>query len=376
MKIGIDVSMLAYQGSGVANYTFNLVRHLLQDDSDHQYRFFYSSLRRPPGFEKLKELETERSKVFDWRLPPRVFKFLWNKNHLLPVEWLIGKVDIYHSSDYLRPPLLKGTKSITTIHDLTWKLFPEFHTDDVIQAHEKKMKKTIHYGDTIIADSQNTKRDLLRLYPEISRDKIHVLYPGISESFKPIKNVAIIKNVLTKYHIQFPKKYLLYVGAIEPRKNLDTAVKVFAKLIKNKSFADYEFLIVGRAGWKNESLFRLIKDLHLEKKVTFVGYVTDEDLPYFYNGASLLLYLSLYEGFGLPPLEALACQTPVLCLKNSSLVEILESKWLIASTNIDRILEKVQDTLSTKPAVDCKKYQEKFYWSRIIKHYLSILTDV
>ena len=124
MKIGIDVSMLVYQGSGVATYTYNFVKNLLIYDKKNEYRLFYSSLRRPKDFYYLNEFRKLGAKVFDYPFPPRLLKLFWNKYHLLPVEWLIGKVDIYHSSDYLRPPLLKGTRGITTLHDLTLKLFP------------------------------------------------------------------------------------------------------------------------------------------------------------------------------------------------------------------------------------------------------------
>src|SRR3990167_6674508 len=275
MKIGIDVSMLVYQGSGVATYTYNFVKNLLKYDKKNEYRLFYSSLRRPKDFYYLNEFRKLGAKVFNYPFPPRLLKLFWNKWHILPVEWLIGKVDVYHSSDYLRPPLLKGTKSITTLHDLTWKLFPQYHTQDVISAHENKLKKTIKY----------------------------------------------------KYKIKFPSNFLLYVGAIEPRKNLTTAIKVFDTLIKGKKYSDFKFLIVGRAGWKNKKVFNLIRDFKLEKKVIFVGYVNDVDLPYFYNAARVFIYLSLYEGFGLPPLEAAKCKTPSLLYKNSSIKEILPKNY-------------------------------------------------
>ena len=118
-------------------------------------------------------------------------------------------------------------------------------------------------------------------------------------------------------------KFLFYVGAIEPRKNLVTAIEVFSQLLKTTNYqlptTILQFIIAGRAGWKNESVFQLVKDLKLEDKVKFIGYVEDKDLPYLYNAASLTVYLSSYEGFGLPPLESLACGTKVIAGDNSSL---------------------------------------------------------
>ena len=169
MKIGIDLSMLVYAGSGVATYTYNFARSLLQYDKENSYCFFYSSFRRPKNFYYLEELKKQGATITELPLPASVIRFLWNRNHILPVEWFIGKVDFFHSSDYLRPPLLKGTKGITTIHDLTWKLFPQYHTKEVISHHERKLKRTIALGDIIIVDSENTRRDLINAYSHIKK---------------------------------------------------------------------------------------------------------------------------------------------------------------------------------------------------------------
>ncbi len=374
MIIGIDISMLVYRGSGVANYTYNLVKNLLKYDKENEYRLFYSSLRRPKNFYYLDEFRKLGAKVYGYRFPPRVLKFLWNRRHFLPVECLIGKVDVYHSSDFLRPPLLKGTRGITTIHDLTWKIYPEYHTLDIVEAHERKMQKTIKYKDTIIVDSYNTKRDLYKYYPQVKKsNKVYVIYPGIDERFRPIKDKAKIKKVLKKYKVEYPKRYLLYVGAIEPRKNLDTAIKVFNQLIKDKNYSDFEFLIVGRAGWKNEKIFQLVKDLGLEKKIRFVGFVEDEDLPYFYNAAKVLIYLSKYEGFGLPPLEALACGIPVLAGKNSSLKEILPENYLVDSDCENPAFEKLIFLLKTNKPVKMRRQPN---WKDHINEFLRTINEI
>lgn len=373
MRIGIDVSMLVYQGSGVATYTYNFVKNLLKYDKKNEYILFYSSLRRPKGFYYLDEFRKLGGKVFDYPLPPRILKFFWNKYYLLPVEWLIGKVDIYHSSDYLRPPLLKGTKSITTLHDLTWKLFPQYHTKDVITAHENKLKKTIKFKDEIVVDSQNTKKDLFKCFPKSKNNSVSVIYPGVGDEFKKINNKSKIKKVLKKYKIKFPANYLLYVGAIEPRKNLITAIKVFNKLIRDKKYSDFKFLIVGRAGWKNENVFNLIKTLKLEKKVIFVGYVTDYDLPYFYNAARVFIYLSLYEGFGLPPLEAAKCGTPTLLYKNSSLKEIFSKIYPFAKAETELIVLKTLIKNRPKPNLN---FMNQYTWKNYSKVFLDLIKEL
>lgn len=364
--------MLVYQGSGVATYTYNLVKSLLKYDKKNEYRLFYSSLRRPTHFPYLQELKKRGGKVYDYRFPPKILKLWWNTLHIMPVEWFIGKVDVFHSSDFLRPPLLKGTSGITTMHDLTWKKFPEYHTQDIVKAHERKLKKTIQYSDIILVDSFNTKKDLLFYYPEIVKiNSIFVLYLGIDEEFRVIKNTEKIRKVLRKYHIDYPANYLLYVGAIEPRKNLETAIIVFSELIKNKKYVDLLFLIIGKAGWKNKAFFSLIKKLHLTKKIKFIGYVINHDLPYFYNASKVFIYLSLYEGFGLPPLEAICCGTNSLIYKSSSLKEIFPKSYPF--TQKKRELETLRYLIDKKPTIS-RSFFQQFSWKNYTQQFLNAVS--
>jgi len=384
MKIGIDITMLVYAGSGVANYTFNLVKTLLEIDKKNEYRLFYSSFRRPKNFYYLDQLKKLGGKIYDFPFPPSLLKIIWGKFNIIPIELFTGKVDVFFFSDFLRPPLLKGTKGLTTVHDLTWKLFPEYHTKDVIEAHQKKLEKTIEFGDTIIVDSENTKNDLLKLYPQTKPNKINVIYPGIGNEFKPNDNKQKLTDILKKYntittnHYSLATNhYLLYVGAIEPRKNLTLATEVFYQLITNhSSLSALKFVIVGRAGWKNEDVFRSIKQLGLEDRVIFTGFVEDEDLPYLYRGARLTVYLSSYEGFGLPPIESLACGTPVIAGDNSSMRETIDKKFLVDVTDKNKILEKMKYLLSNKTNTNSNEIQERFDWRVSARKFLKIINDL
>jgi len=384
MIIGVDVTMLVYAGSGVANYTFNLVKTLLEIDKKNEYRLFYSSFRRPKNFYCLDQLKKLGGKIYDFPFPPSLLKIIWGKFNIIPIELFTGKVDVFFFSDFLRPPLLKGTKGLTTVHDLTWKLFPEYHTKDVIEAHQKKLEKTIEFGDTIIVDSENTKNDLLKLYPQTKPNKINVIYPGIGNEFKPNDNKQKLTDILKKYntiatnHYSLATNhYLLYVGAIEPRKNLTLATEVFYQLITNhSSLSALKFVIVGRAGWKNEDVFRSIKQLGLEDRVIFTGFVEDEDLPYLYRGARLTVYLSSYEGFGLPPIESLACGTPVIAGDNSSMRETIDKKFLVDVTDKNKILEKMKYLLSNKIKINANEIQERFNWRESARKFLKIINDL
>jgi len=374
VTIGIDISMLVYRGSGVATYTYNLVIALLKFHPEHKYKLFYSSFRRPKNFNYLNEFKSLGAKVYNYYLPPSVLKWLWNKKNFLPIEWLIGKVDAFHSSDFLRPPLLSGTLGITTLHDLTWKIFPEFHTDDIVFAHTRKIQKTIKYQDLILVDSKNTAKDLAACFPDTKLTNIKVVYLGIDERLGPVKDEQKIKTVLNSYHLEYPLDYLIYVGAIEPRKNVDLAIRAFASLASQDKFQEYKFLLIGRAGWKNENIFKLIAELKLKDKVIFVGYVEEQHLATFYSAAKLTLYLSEYEGFGLPPLESLACLTPALCLNNSSLTEVVAPKYLTfkkdPSDLLQNMIKLIQNDVSE---AEGKKIKSQFSWQKYADEVISLI---
>ena len=262
----------------------------------------------------LDELQKAGGTVHDLPFPPGVLKFCWNTTQILPVEWFTGKVDIFHSSDFLRPPLLPGTKSVTTIHDFTWKKYPQFHTQDIIDAHEKKLHRTIEQNDTIIVDSQKTKEDFYHFYP-YAKNKLFLVPLGVDDSYFKQPSKERIQEVIKKYHIKTP--YILYVGAIEPRKNIPTLIAAFNEVIKNNP--DIQLVLAGRAGWKNEEVFQMIEKYNLKNNVRFTGYIADGDLPALYKGALVFVYPSLYEGFGLPPLEAIASGTPTIAYNSPSL---------------------------------------------------------
>ena len=374
MKIGIDITQLNYEGTGVANFTYNLVKNLLETDKQNEYRLFYASLHKL-NLPVISEFKKLGAKIYRYPIPHKALQFIWGKNNLLPIDLLMGRVDAILFSDYLRPPTFYKTRGITVIHDLIWKLFPEKHNEEIIRFQELKMKKTIENGDTVITDSECTKNDLLKLYPEIKEKDVYVIYPGIGEQFRlNIKDLRF-KMILKKYGIEADSKFLLYVGAIEPRKNLTTAIEVFGDLIKDNKFSDFNFVIAGKAGWEKNEVFQSIKRLKLEDKVKFTGFVADKDLPYLYNTASLTVYLSSYEGFGLPPLESLACGTKVIVGDNSSLKETVNKEFLVDINDKNKIMEKMKYLLNNKIEINAKEVQDRFDWKETAKKFLEIISS-
>jgi len=376
MKIGIDITSLAYRGFGVTNYTYNLVKELLTIDKTNDYHLFYSSFHNSKNFSYLDEFKRLGGIVHKYNIPLPLLQFLWIKFELFPIEWLIGKMDVFYFSDFSRSPLLSGTKGVTTVHDLVWEIYPQYHEQKIVNAHSIKLEKTINHGDTILVDSMSTKKDLIKYFSKINKEKIQVVYPGIGEQFRSKIKDQRSKTILKKYEIETDSKFLLYVGAIEPRKNLVLAINIFNELIKDDKFSDFKFIITGRSGWKNENVYQSIKQLELENKVRFIGFVVDEDLPCLYNAASLTVYLSAYEGFGLPPLESLVCGTKVIVGDNSSLRETISPEFLVDLSDKNKILEKMKYLLNNKIKINSKEVQDRFNWKESAKKFLRIIYDI
>ena len=182
MIIGIDISSIPYK-TGVSSYTLNLIRNLVKLDKTNTYKFFYSSMRLPLPKEVLDIKKFHSNvKIYQFKLPPTFLQILWNQLHLFPIEFFIGKCDIFHTSDWTQPPTLKA-KTITTVHDLTPFLYPQWHHKKVIQAHQNKMQIAAKKCFRFICVSQSTKNDLLKIFPKINSTKVDVIYEAAEEKY-------------------------------------------------------------------------------------------------------------------------------------------------------------------------------------------------
>ena len=305
MKIGIDISQIVYCGTGVATYTRNLVEKILEMDKKNDYVLFGSSFRRQSAFNIFPQ-----TKVYPF--PPTLLEILWNQLHTLSVENLIGKVDVFHSSDWTQPPT--KAKKVTTVHDLLVYKYPEvshnetkFRWDtlspsaNIVASQKRRMELVKKECDLVIAVSESTKKDLMEIL-KIPEEKIRVIYEATN----------IIPTNQTKY--KFEKPYVLAVGTRDQRKNLDRLVQSF-NLLKNK---DVELVIAGKYGWGNA----ISNEQSTMSNIKLLGYVPNEDLPGLYANAQVFVYPSLYEGFGIPILEAFNCGCPVVTSNISSLPEV------------------------------------------------------
>lgn len=362
MRIAIDISQIVYEGTGVATYTRNLVESLLRLDKKNEYILFGVAFRHldilENFFSKAQEIRPNVLKKFIF-IPPTLANIIWNSWHILPVELLVGPIDIFHSSDWTAPPT--NAKKVTTIHDLVVFTFPQTSDSHIISTQKRRLQWVKREIDCIISDSYATRDDVVRIL-KIPKEKIQVLHPGISKEFTP-QPKSEIERVKRKYALF--DDYLLNVGTMEPRKNLPILFEAFAEFETHSLIRalrkPIELVITGKAGWGGEKLTS-------RKFIRFIGYVDQKDLPALYSGAREFIYPSLYEGFGIPVLESMACGCPVITSERGSLRELVNGHGLtIDPADSHDISQKmvqcmVDGELRYKLVKDAKTYIARFNW--------------
>ena len=267
-------------------------------------------------------------------------------------------------------------KYIITIHDLTLFITPKESKSGRPTFYKLFYPRTLRTADKIIADSNSTKRDLIN-YFNVPEEKIRVILLAADEKFKALNNEKI-NEVKQKYNLKYP--FILYVGGLAFHKNIPTLIKAFYKIKKDEK--KQKLVIAGGKGWKYKEIFETIDKLNLQNDVIFTGYVLDVDLPALYNAADLFVYPSLYEGFGLPPLESMACGTPVITSNTSSLPEVVgDAGIMIDPHDVDGLADAMHKVLSNEGLRDdmIKRGLERakmFSWERCARETLEVYEEV
>jgi glycosyltransferase involved in cell wall biosynthesis len=333
LRVGFDATPAVRQGGGIGRYTRELLRALAGADRETQYRLFYAS---PPGAPRhalphLPPNFTVRPLPFDDVWLARV----WHRAQVpIPVEWITGGIDLFHSPDFTLPPTRRGTRTLLTVHDLSFARDPE-SAAPVLRAYlNQVVPRSVARADHVLADSAATRADLIDLY-DTPPDKISVLYSGVNEVFQPVRDPAALGAVRSRYGLG-DAPFILAVGTLQPRKNYPRLIQAFARL----GGADLSLVIAGGRGWLYDSIFAEVERLRLGGRVIFPGFVADEDLPTLYSAALVLAYPSNYEGFGLPILEAFACGTPVVTSTASCLPEVAgDAALLVSPTDVEALAD-------------------------------------
>lgn len=355
MRVAIDISQIVYE-TGVSSYTKNLVENLIKIDKVNEYILFAGSLRRKSDVLNI----FPQTKVFP--IPPILANLVWNRLHTLPVEKLIGRIDVFHSSDWAEPP--SGAFKVTTIHDLGPilypRLFPKEIIRDIVATHKQKLAWVKKESRRIIVPSVSTKTDLVNL--DFDWSKIRVIPEAPSPIFKHASEESIEK-LKNKYKIS--GKYLLAVG-MNVRKNSENIIRAFDLA---RSGEDLKLVFVGLSKYTN---------IQETRNVRIAGQIPIDELPVFYSGSEALVYPSFYEGYGLPILEAFACGTPVVTSNVSSMPEVAgDAAVLVDPMDVNSIADGIHTALKGPKGLIEKGLArvKEFSWEKTAKMTLDVYNE-
>lgn len=322
MRIGLDANWAIYDKTGIGKYSENLIKNLLQQDSRNEYVLFFNFFKKPR--ERMRQIKTltegAKAKVtIEVTALPSLMKY-WLSQTNLSLKFIYKQeVDVFHALYFAGLPKIGFSKTVVTIQDLAFLKFPEHRGLKISKQYERLTKRAIKKASKIIVPSFSTRKDLKNLLNADLR-KIEVIPDAAAEEFRVIADQKEIKKRLNQY---FPPStnYIFALSTLEPRKNFARLIRAYS-LLPYQLQRKYKLVIAGNAGWNNREIFENIDNLNLKEKVILPGFVAQEDLPCLYCGASCFVYPSLYEGFGLPILEAFACGVPVISSKISSIPEV------------------------------------------------------
>jgi glycosyltransferase involved in cell wall biosynthesis len=331
-RITFDYTPAIHQGAGIGRLTRELGRALLRLRSSHEFSFFV--MGRPSDDVPLSSL------MYTAQLPLKVTKHndrwlyrLWFRSRLpLPVQTFSGSCDLYHATDFVLPPVRGKTPTVLTVHDLSFERDPDSASPRLIPFLKRVVPDSARRATHIVADSNATAHDLAELYG-IPPAKITTIYSGAGDRFTPYSGSYFEERrrsaILRRYQIG-DAPFVLTVGTMQKRKNHLRLVQAFAKVIAQHpahstqhAALPTQLVIAGGKGWLYDEVLAEVQALGLEERVRFIGYVEDSDLPHLYRAARAFAFPSIYEGFGIPPLEAMACGVPVVTSNASSLPEVV-----------------------------------------------------
>jgi glycosyltransferase involved in cell wall biosynthesis len=296
----------------------------------------------------------------------------WNFKHYVDhfekgPDKILPELDVFHTSSYDLTGPKKAKKFIVTVHDVIIKAYPHGHDEKTIKEIDGQLKRILGEADILITDSCNTKSDLMKFY-QISDSKIKVIYPGVVTS-RFIRHQSWRRS---------REPYILFVGTIEPRKNIQGLIKAF-NLLKKEYRIGHKLIIAGMKGWMYDDIFKEYENSEFKDKIIFKGYVPDEELTGLYQNASVFVYPSFYEGFGLPILEAFSHGVPVIASSTTSCGEIAEgSALLINPENYKEIGEAIlkiinNDTLKEELTAKGIDKAREFSWQKTAKGFLNLV---
>ena len=353
MRVLIDATSVLLRSAGVKSYTYHWIQHLRQSAGSDEIRAF-------PFLNDLQELNHEGSVLRPLATVPRLALLHFVNTPGNPaMDWLMGGADVFHVSNQVRYPP-RRTRITATIHDLTCWLMPELHTAANVRADKSFAERALKRAVRLIAVSENSKRDAVSVLG-IDPARIDVIYSGVADAYFKAKPAAAAKP------------YVLFVGTIEPRKNVDTLLDAWA-LLNPELRSAFDLIVAGPMGWAAEkTVARLQSGLD---SVRYCGYVAERDLPSLTAGAAAFVYPSLYEGFGFPVAQAMACGVPVITSNSSCLPEVAGAGALYVDARSASELASAFDRLLTSEALRAqlgsagRALAQRYRWERCARESL------
>jgi glycosyltransferase involved in cell wall biosynthesis len=316
MRITIDYTAAIRQGAGIGTYVRNLVAAMLEQDQSNQYTLLTSG--RPTAEHPFPTTDNARGRSI--LIPDRYLNILWYRWRVpLPATLFSGQTDIYHGPDFVLPPLSRKVRKIVTVHDLAFLEHPNYAVPSLAAYLRKVVPDAIKEADVITTVSHEVSRTLVAHFQAPS-EKLIVVPNGVATYFRRITDPILLGATRHKYHLKHP--LVLAVGTMEPRKNHLGLIKAFYQAQRRKN-GPAMLAIAGGPGWLYDETRNLVAELHLERKIRFLGRVSDLELITLYSMADVFAFPSFFEGFGIPPLEAMACGAPVITSNTSSLPEVV-----------------------------------------------------
>lgn len=374
MRIAMDMTPALRRHGGISRFARELATALVRSCSpDEEITLFFNSSRRRSLFHRLNALPFKAI-----ALPNKLFRLGIMLAHLfrLSQDRLIGSPDIFIASDHVLPNLLH-VRSLFVVHDLTFRRISSSHLPLNRWFLRLMMPRFLKRADAIIAVSESTRLDLLTYY-HFAHDKIHVIREGVSQSFRPVSDPKVLKSVSQRYAL--PDQYLLCLGTIEPRKNILTLLKALPEV--RAHIPDIRLIIAGPKGWHTSEVLKEIHSGEIENTLSYIGELDEEDLPAVYTLASLFLFPSQYEGFGLPVLEAMACGVPVICSNTSCLPEIAGDAALFASPDKKGEWARMIRYMLENPKVRAEQRRKgldrasQFTWDETARGFMEVYREI
>jgi glycosyltransferase involved in cell wall biosynthesis len=367
MRIGIDARIVDYARGGISNYVLYLLRALAALDADAEYYVLRSRKDR------------------DFSLPGPNFHpvVCWTPSHHRLERWALGvevarlKLDLLHTTDFI-PPAFGYHRSVITVHDLNFLYYPQFLTTESHHHYNRQIEWAVRRADHILADSHATEADLALLL-QVPSEKVTVVHLAAARTFRPLAD-GEARRIAARHGLE--PGYLLFVGTLEPRKNLPGLLQAYRLLLDAQATAAPPLVLVGGKGWLYDEVFERVEALRLNGHVRFLHGVPDTDLPGLYNAASVLATPSFYEGFGLPALEAMACGTPVVVADRASLPEVVgEAGLLVNPDDVDDIARALNRVLTDEPLRARMRalglaQAARFTWERTAQATLAVYREV